>query len=126
QNNSNAPSTALAGFKCTNVLQMNVQTGDASIGATDIYRLSYGVEGPDWERVAGITSTLSFLVCATVTGTYCVAIANSDNTRIFIAEYTISAANTWQKITINIPDTASTGTWDYTVGGLGAQITWCM
>lgn len=126
QNNSNVPSSSLAGFKITNALQMIVQIADASIGASDIYRLSYGVEGPDWERIAGITSTLSFLVCATISGTYCVAVSNSAGTRVFISEYTINASNTWQKITITIPDTASTGTWDYTVGGLGAKITWCL
>ena len=42
-----------------------------------------------------------------------------------MAEYNIAAANTWQKVVLNIPASPSAGTWDYTEG-VGVEISFAM
>ena len=63
------------------------------------------------------TTTLSFWVYASLTGTYNVALSNSTSanfsagaTRSYVTTFTVASSNTWQKVTITIAgDTA--GTW---------------
>ena len=54
--------------------------------------------------------TLSFWVRSSVTGTYCVAFINNAFDRSYIAEYSISSANTWEYKTITVSEDTS-GTW---------------
>tara|TARA_S200002703_G_scaffold156666_1_gene162797 strand:- start:158 stop:1240 length:1083 start_codon:yes stop_codon:yes gene_type:complete len=65
--------------------------------------------------------TLSFFVKSSVTGTYNVALRNNANDRGYVADYTISSANTWEKKVITIPGD-TTGTW-LTTNGIGIR-TW--
>ena len=63
--------------------------------------------------------TLSFWIKSNLTGTYSASLFNdTQGTRCFVAEYTISAANTWEKKTITVPGDTS-GTWN--AGGLRVQ-----
>ena len=60
------------------------------------------------------TTTLSFWVRASITGTYCVAFLNSSSAgtrRSYVAEYSISSANTWEYKTVTITGD-TTGTWN--------------
>ena len=60
---------------------------------------------------------------ASITGTYCVALANSSaagTRRSYIAEYSISSANTWEYKTVTIAGDTS-GTWT-TDNGQGLQV----
>ena len=54
--------------------------------------------------------TLSFWVRSSVTGTYCVAFINNAFDRSYIAEYSISSADTWEYKTITVSGDTS-GTW---------------
>lgn len=54
--------------------------------------------------------TLSFWVRSSVTGTYCVAFINNAFDRSYIAEYSISSADTWEYKTITVGGDTS-GTW---------------
>jgi hypothetical protein len=54
--------------------------------------------------------TLSFVVRSSVTGTYCVALTNSADNRVYVAEYTINSANTFEAKSITAPAITS-GTW---------------
>ena len=115
------------GFKKS--LKCTVDTADSSLGGTDFGGLFYKIEGQDINQFEfGSSSakqfTLSFFVRSNITGTYSVALRNGSANRYLVKEYTISSADTWQKITIT--DTADlTGTWasDNTTG---LQINWCL
>ena len=66
--------------------------------------------------------TLSFWIKSNLTGTYSVGLINdTQGSRGFVAEYTISAANTWEKKTITVPGDTS-GTWN--AGGL--RVHWAL
>jgi hypothetical protein len=54
--------------------------------------------------------TLSFVVRSSVTGTYCVALTNNADNRVYVAEYTINSANTFEAKSITAPAITS-GTW---------------
>ncbi|HEV2917605.1 MAG TPA: hypothetical protein VGW78_07730 [Candidatus Babeliales bacterium] len=112
-------------YNVLNSLGTTVTTADTSITATKIYRITYGVEGNTWARLYGGAMTLSFWVKATVTGTYCISIANNGGSRIYIAEYSIPVAGTWTNIVINIP-ADNTGSWNLGTGQLGALITFTL
>jgi len=108
-------------------LKIEVNTADSSIGAGDSYRVTQAIEGQNTAQVELGASTakamaLSFYVKSSVTGTYGVGLANSAETENFVAEYTISSANTWEKKTINIPVRTS-GTW-LTTNGVGIGVRW--
>ena len=108
-------------------LKIEVNTADSSIGAGDSYRVTQAVEGQNTAQVELGASTakamaLSFYVKSSVTGTYGVGLANNAETENFVAEYTISSANTWEKKTINIPIRTS-GTW-LTDNSVGIGVRW--
>jgi hypothetical protein len=107
------------------------------VGATGLTFSSGGwqsimhrVEGYNIAHLYASTVTLSFWVRSSVTGTYGVTFANDwwgtgSPTRMYIAEYTINAANTWEKKTITTSLTTATasGTWNST-NGLGLLVEW--
>ena len=66
--------------------------------------------------------TVSFWVRSTKTGTYSISFKNSGASRVYLAEYTISAANTWEYKTLTIP-AITNGTWN-TDNSTGMIITW--
>ncbi|MEK9697181.1 MAG: hypothetical protein VW270_15570, partial [Candidatus Poseidoniales archaeon] len=68
--------------------------------------------------------TLSFYVRSSLTGTYCCSFRNAAADRSFVAEYSISAANTWEFKTIQIP-AKTDGTWN-TTNNVGAYVDWCL
>lgn len=95
--------------------------------STDDFRFSQYVEGFNaadfgWGAAGAQSVTLSFWVRASVTGTYAFAVKNSAAIRSYVATYTVSAANTWQYVTITIPGD-TTGTW-LTDSGIGLQLIW--
>jgi hypothetical protein len=87
------------------------------------------IEGQDLTRFDFGQSTakqfvLSFFVRSNITGTYSVAFRNGSANRYLVKEYTISSADTWQKITItNLAD--NTGTWA-TDNTTGLDLRWCL
>lgn len=124
--NTGARSTTVpTGFK--NSLLVTVGTGAAPVAASynqigqiiegfNVADLGYGAAG-------ALTTTLSFWVRASITGTYCVALANASTAgtrRSYIAEYSINSANTWEYKTVTITGDTS-GTWT-TDNGQGLQV----
>ena len=63
---------------------------------------------------------LSFVVRSSVTGTYCVSLTNSANNRVYVAEYTITSADTFETKSITVPAITS-GTW-LTDNGIGVKV----
>ncbi len=113
---------APAGF--TGSLRWAVTT-PASAGAAEYALLMQRIEGTSvydlaWGTASARATTLSFWVRSPVTGTYCVAILNGPENRTYIAEYTISSANTWEKKTLQVAGD-TTGTWQ-TGTGTGIEL----
>jgi len=67
--------------------------------------------------------TLSFWHKHTKTGTYCVSVRNSGYNRTYIAEYTQTTTDTWEKAEITVSASPSAGTWNYT-SGTGIKLGW--
>jgi hypothetical protein len=102
-----------AGF--VNSLVATCTTADTSISATNRYFLNQNIEGNNSADLRFGTAdaqaiTLSFWVRSSLTGTYCAAVLNGGATRAYVAEYTISTADTWEYKTITVPGD-TTGTW---------------
>tara|TARA_B100000035_G_scaffold315101_1_gene333901 strand:- start:1639 stop:2676 length:1038 start_codon:yes stop_codon:yes gene_type:complete len=93
-------------------LKLQVTTADTSMAAGDYAYVVQVIEAQNLQPLQYGTSsaktlTLSFWVKSSLTGTYSVALGKVDNTvYIFVHEYTISQANTWEKKTITISPTA--------------------
>jgi len=117
-------STAPAGFINSLLL---TSSSAYSIGSTDEFLFKQIIEGYNiadlgWGTANAKTVTLSFWVQSSLTGTFSGNIRNSANNRCYVFSYTISAANTWQQISVTITgDTA--GTWS-TDNGVGMQVWW--
>lgn len=117
-----APTIAEAGVFTQHCLHADVTTIDGSIVASDLYAIQHVVEGYNLYDLGFGQSgtrylTLSFWHKHTVTGTYSVAFSNSALNRSYVAEYTQSTTNTWEKAELTIPvDTSGTWLYDNNVG----------
>ena len=105
---------APANFKYSN--KVTVTSADTSIGAAQKCYFSQRVEGTVFDSLgfgtsAAKTTTLSFYVKSSLTGTFSGSLTNDNNTRSYPYEYTISSANTWERKSVTFPGD-TTGTWD--------------
>ena len=109
--------------------KIDCTTVDSSVAASDWAVFQQYVEGLNWAqlnygRSDAKTITVSFWIKSTKTGTYSFAIRNSAADRHYVAEYTVSTTNTWEKKSFTIPGDTS-GTW-LTTNGIGARLTWAL
>ena len=118
---TDVPTFAQSGHNSKSSLKVDCTTADASIAAGDLCNVTYKAEGYDYAPLKEQTITLSFFVKATKVGTYCVAFCNSGADRSYVAEYTINAANTWEKKTVTVALNQAGGTENYT-NGTGIRI----
>lgn len=118
QVNTTQATTAPAGF--ANSIGLTVATAAPMSGST-------GYAANIWQSIEGLNIydayssnvTLSFWVNSSITGTYSVTFSNvsinsaTDGSRIYVANYTINVANTWEykTITVNLANGTSGGTW---------------
>lgn len=117
------PSVANAGVLFNYSLEVDNTTADAAIAAADTYSVRHKIEGYNWRHFAQRQVTVSFWVSSSKTGTHSFGVRNSGTDRYYIAEYTVSVADTPEYKTITIPASPSAGTWDYTTG-IGAELIW--
>lgn len=109
-----------------NSLRVAVTTADTSIAAGDVAYVTQPVEGFNARDLIGRTFTLSFWVRSSKTGTHCVSFRNGAPDRTFIAEYTVSAANTWEYKSVTVSGGLITaGTWNWT-NGVGLYVGWAL
>ena len=92
----------------TKSLKVVCATVDTSIATNTINYISQKFEGQMLQHLAKGTSgakstTLSFWCKSNLTGTFTLALKDQDNTRQFSTSYSLSSANTWEKIIINVP-----------------------
>jgi len=123
QRATSSPSTIFTPY----ALRINCTTADTSTDAGEQVTLRYRIEGTDIRHMMGKVCTLSFWVRAYLTGTYCISLSNSGVDRNYVAEYTITQADTWQykTITFTMHDGLS-GTWAYTPDTVGLSIRWAL
>jgi hypothetical protein len=119
---SDVPTLAQASYAFKNSLLVTLTTPDTSLAAGDYCTIQQRVEGFNYANLHGKTITLSFWVKATLPGIYCIGFVNGTPNRSYVTEYTINAANTWEKKTITIT-TDTVGSWNLT-NGLGLRIVW--
>lgn len=122
---TDVPTIAEAGVKALFCAEVDCVTVDSSIAAGDYCFYGTKIEGYNILHIAQQAFTLSFWVKATKTGIHCVAFENTGGNRSYVAEYTISAANTWEFKVINVSASPSAGTWDYTTG-IGMYVSWIL
>jgi len=84
----------------------------------------YNTAQLDWGASGAKTVTASFYVKCSVTGNIPFVIVNSNDTRVYAANCTVSSANTWEYKTITI-DGDTSGTWLKT-NGIGLKMQWYM
>jgi hypothetical protein len=114
--------TAPSGF--SNSLKLDCTTADAS---PNYLVIMHRMEGQNLQQLkkgisAAESTTLSFHVRSSKTGTYQVNLVDNDNTRIIGATYTISSANTWEYKSISFAGD-TTGTLNNN-NGASLQIEW--
>jgi len=118
-------STAPVGF--VNSLLWTTSTGSAAGSGDDnlIWQRIEGLNISDlgWGTASAQPITLSFWVRSSLTGTFGVSFRNS-GALSYVASYTISAANTWEKKTVTVAGDTS-GTW-LTTNGVGINVSWDM
>jgi len=105
-------SIAPAGF--SNSLGVTITVG-GNRNSTSYAILQQAIEGYNIADLAMGTSsaksvTLSFWVRSSLTGLFSGSMSASDNLSLYVFTYTISAANTWQYVTVTIPGYTS-GVW---------------
>jgi len=118
-------STVPTGGGFVNSVVYTVGTADASLAAGQYARIAQVIEGYNfadlqWGTASAKTITISFWVRSSVTGSYSVTLYNSAADRGYAANYTISAANTWEQKTVTIAGDTS-GTW-LTTNGKGVTV----
>ena len=113
----------------SNSTTLTVTTADGSLVTGDLCAFRQIIEGFNaadlmWGTANAQPVTLSFWAKSSITGTHSGAFTNGDWTRAYAFTYTITAANTWQYITVTAPG-APTGTWGST-NGRGIQVVFNM
>ena len=109
-------------------LSVDVTTAESAIAAGEYAAVIQSIEGYNAVQLGNghtdaKTFTLSFWVYSTKTGIHCVAFRNSAADRSYVAEYTVSVTNTWEKKTITLTgDTVGVaGDW-LTTNGIGLTL----
>ena len=113
-------SVAPSGF--ANSVVLTTGTADASLGAAQYVLVGQAIEGFNvtdfaYGTASAKTTTLSFWVRSSLTGTFGGAFKNSASDRSYPFTYDISLANTWEYKTVTVPGDTS-GTW-LTDNGVG-------
>jgi len=120
------PTLAQAGVFMTNSMHVEVQNTDTVVAANDYAVIQQRIEGIIWRRVAHKPLCLSFWAHTNRTGIYCVAVQNDNGSASYVANYTLSAANTWTRFTIPFAAAPTDPyTWNYG-GGTGLIVSWTL
>ena len=118
-----ADTTHPTGAGLSKSLKVDVTTADTSIAAGQYLAINQRIEGLNHARLEYGTATarkivVSFYAKSNLTGPFCYSVKNNASDRSFPIEFSLSAADTWERISFTIPGDTS-GTWLETTG-LGA------
>jgi len=96
-------------------IKFDCTTADGTIAAGQYATLSQRIEGLN-NTVLGYGASgaksivVSFYAKSNLTGTFCYSVRNSAVDRAYIKEFSLTSANTWERISFTIPGDTS-GTW---------------
>ena len=118
-----ADTTHPTGAGLSKSLKVDVTTADTSIAAGQYLAINQRIEGLNHARLEYGTATarkivVSFYAKSNLTGPFCYSVKNNASDRSFPIEFSLGAADTWERISFTIPGDTS-GTWLETTG-LGA------
>jgi hypothetical protein len=82
---------------------------------------TYNIQDINWGLASGQPATLEFVVKSSLTGLLSGVLRNPPKTRCYVFTYTVTTANVWQKIRINIPADLAGAGWNFAVGNPGTQ-----
>jgi hypothetical protein len=104
-----------SGTNFTHSLKVDVTTADASLAASDQYRLLTGLEGYDTEHLnlgesGAVAVTASFWVKSPKTGQHTILFNNNAGDSTYPATYSVSSADTWEQKSVTVTMRTS-GTW---------------
>lgn len=116
---ADVPTLSESGFQSTYSLRY---LNSASTSTWLVF--DYFIEGSDYANIHGKPFRLQFWAKTSVAGTYGITLQNSAETRAYSTTYTISSANTWQRVTLDIVGDSS-GTWLFD-NGAGMKIQWVL
>ena len=118
---TDVPTQAESGHQSSYSTKVTVTTSDTSIASTEFLSLIYFMTGSDFKNLHKKECTISFWVKSPLIGQYYVTLTNSSANRYYHAPYTISTANTWEKVTITLTMDTSGG-WLFTDADRGLRI----
>jgi hypothetical protein len=106
---------------------IEVTTADPTVDASDYYYFYQPIEGFNIRDLYDRTFTLSFWVKSPKTGVHCVSFRAVSNSPIYISEYTVNAADTWEFKTITVANglPGGTGSWSWDQG-VGLRVGWVL
>ncbi len=119
-----------SGQNFTSSLKLTLTTADTSISGSNEVQLYQNVEAQNLQYLGFGTSSakslvLSFWVKSSVAGDYVLWIYKPDTTARQIAKlYNIASADTWQKVTFEIPADTDSGATIANDNGVGLSIAW--
>ena len=92
--------------------KFDVTTAESAVASGEALLVGQFIEAQNVQHLEYGTSsakdvTMSFWIKSSKTGTYCFNINQPDGARVYVKEYTVSSANTWEKKIITIPGDAS-------------------
>jgi hypothetical protein len=113
--------TPPAGY--SNYLGMSVGSAGQSASNYSFRQWIEGFNSADllWGTANAKPITISFWVRSSLTGQFGIALQNEAGNRSYPFGYTISAANTWQQVTVTVPGD-TTGTWTGSTNQYGLQL----
>ena len=115
-----ADSTHPTGAGFSKSLKVDVTTADTSIAAGQYLAINQRIEGLnhrilEYGTASAKSIVVSFYAKSNLTGPFCYSVKNNASDRSFPVEFSLSAANTWERISFTIPGDTS-GTWLETTG----------
>ena len=108
---TDVPTVTQSGFQSLySMLITQSATTDVTVDAGDLLGIGQRMEGQDYVNLHGGKGREQFWIKASIAGVYPIAFRNSASNRSYVTTFTVAAADTWQKITIDIA-LDSSGTW---------------
>jgi hypothetical protein len=119
-----------AGYGFANSLKYDCTTASGTVGSGHFVAIEHRLEGQDVQVFNKGTAqaeqyTISFHVKSPKTGIHVVELYDNDNNRHVAKSYTISSADTWQKVTLTFP-ADTTGAFDNDNGSSLRIFFWLM
>lgn len=124
QRSTDVPTQAQSGFNSLYSLLVTNSTG-AAPSAAQYQVVSHSLEGQDYQQLHGKKARLQFWVKSNVIGTYTLNMRNPSATRNFLTTYSVTAINTWQKISIDLSFDNLGSSWAFD-NTTGVQIIWTL